>query len=321
MQTALIVHGGIDGLAAAVLAISNGFPADIYVSNWVDYNLISKYSDVVIVDMAIPKKIMRKADNVRIYDHHARNIFINNYPQCIMDSRYSSSMLFYQHECLKSENANQFVELVELIVHWKYDNSHFNKALDLMHLFNGSITENCACMVFSNNELHDTIYKEFIDTCVTSITLKSEFEFSISDRIIITNEKDKLREAYENTLFSLQYRKDAEDRIFGICNVHGNKSMVLDMMLNNCRDLKYVIGYEKIENDNVRLYARSKGYVDLNDIDGLEGHPSAAGGIIKLQKLNDILQDASTSFAIKKNQNNKFNRGLTPKEMINRLKK
>ena len=61
MEEVLIVHGGIDGIASAVLAIANDYPADIYVlaANDIHIRNFSRYTYITIIDMAISEEQLK----------------------------------------------------------------------------------------------------------------------------------------------------------------------------------------------------------------------------------------------------------------------
>ena len=137
--------------------------------------------------------------------------------------------------------------------------------------------------------------------------------------LVISKEKEKLDVNYYSSLLTLQMRRDKLNRLFGICSVNGNKSLVLEKVLRSCREMKYIIGYENRKTEMIRVYARAAyDDVDLNQLEGLEGHPAAAGGMFKRSFINDFIKSKYMSLEFKSFINTKFERGITPGEMKRR---
>lgn len=322
----IIVHCGLDGIAAAISAIVDGFKGDIYTTqaNVIDMKLLDKYGSITIVDTVLPREEMMKRKNVVVYDHHIRNIWINEFPLSEMDARYCSSRIFYKNRCMRNECLEDFLSLVELIVHWKRNSNRFNNAIELVHLFEGLCATPARVneKIYSNTEIINSKYKHFISSCYMNIVMRSKFEFSIADKFVISKQKEKLDVSYYSSLLTLQMRRDKLNRLFGICTVNGNKSLVLEKVLRSCEEMKYVIGYENRKTEMVRVYARAASDdVDLNQLEGLEGHPSAAGGMFKRSFIDNFIKSKNMSLEFKTFINTKFERGITPSEMKSRCVK
>ena len=131
MEEVLIVHGGIDGIALAALAI-----ADIYFlsANEIKPQSFSRYKYMAVPEEQL-KEIIQSGKVVRIYDHHSRNHCINKYPGCVMDSRSCATKLFYINELSLNHNScsERFVEMVDMV------DEAFDECIKLLHLFNGTI--------------------------------------------------------------------------------------------------------------------------------------------------------------------------------------
>ena len=110
---------------------------------------------------------------------------------------------------------------------------------------------------------------------------------------------------------------DEYERLFGLCEIHGNASIVLARILKRNLDLDYIIAYERSSGPYTRVYARSRDVdVDMNKLKGLEGHPTASGGMLKTNFIDDLRAIKIHYIASEKSGTTKFHRGLTPHEML-----
>ena len=81
--------------------------------------------------------------------------------------------------------------------------------------------------------------------------------------------------------------------------------------------MDYIIAYEQSSGPHTRVYARSRDVdIDMNKLKGLEGHPTASGGMIKTTFINDLKTNKIHYIASEKSGTHKFQRGLTPHEML-----
>lgn len=346
MEEVLIVHNGIDGIATAVLAIANNYPADIYFlsANKIKPQNFSRYKYMTIVDMAIPEKqlkeLIQSGKVVRIYDHHSRNYYINKYPGCIMDSRSCATKLFYTNELYLNHNpcSERFVEMVDMIDRWQVFDERFDECIKLLHLFNGTIDKAdkaisnassksqqtpishlASSCLYKDGKIQPSKYFEFIDLCETKLLMLSNesFPFTMEEISIIKDEEKKLYDDYIRTYITIQIRMDEYERLFGLCEIHGNASIVLARILKRNLDLDYIIAYEQSSDPYTRVYARSRDVdVDMNKLKGLEGHPTASGGIMETTFIDDLKTNKIHYITSEKSGTDKFQRGLTPNEMI-----
>lgn len=346
MEEVLIVHGGIDGIASAVLAIANNYPADIYFlsANEIKPQSFSRYKYMTIVDMAISeeqlKEIIQSGKVVRIYDHHSRNHYINKYPGCVMDSRSCATKLFYINELFLNHNpcSERFVEMVDIVDRWQVFDEAFDECIKLLHLFNGTvdkankaisnpssksnqkpISHLASKCLYKNGKIQPSKYFEFINLCETKLLMlpNKPFPFTIEEISIIEDEEKKLHDDYIRTYITIQIRMDEYERLFGLCEIHGNPSIVLARILKRNLDMDYIIAYEQSSGPYTRVYARSRDVdVDMNKLKGLEGHPTASGGMIKTTFINDLKTNKIHYIASEKSGKHKFQRGLTPHEML-----
>lgn len=345
MEEVLIVHGGIDGVASAVLAIANNYPADIYVlsANEIKAAHFSRYKYMTIVDMAIPEEqlttLIEGGKVVRIYDHHSRNYYINKYPGCIMDSRSCATKLFYTNELSINRNqcTEKFVEMVDMVDRWQVFDDKFDECIKLLHLFNGiiykaniaisnassksqqkTISYFASKCLYKNGKIQPGKYFEFINACETKLLMvsKESFPFTIDEISIIEDEEKKLHDDYIRTYITIQIRMDEYERLFGLCEIHGNVSIVLARILKRNLDMDYIIAYEQSSGPYTRVYARSRDMdIDMNKLKGLEGHPTASGGMVKTSFINKLKTNQIHYISSEKSGTSKFQRGLTPHEM------
>lgn len=344
MEEVLIVHGGIDGIASAVLAIANNYPADIYFlsANEIKSQSFSMYKYMTIVDMAISeeqlKEIIQSGKAVRKYDHHSRNYYINKYPGCIMDSRSCATKLFYINELFLNHNpcSERFVEMMDMVDRWQVFDEAFDECIKLLHLFNGTIDKANKAIsnasskskhishlaskcLYKNGKIQPSKYFEFINLCETKLLMlpNKSFPFTMEEISIIEDEEKKLHDDYIRTYITIQIRMDEYKRLFGLCEIHGNVSIVLACILKRNLDMDYIIAYEQSSGPYTRVYARSRDVnVDMNKLKGLEGHPTASGGMIKTTFINDLKTNKIHYIASEKSGTHKFQRGLTPHEML-----
>ena len=324
----LLVHSGIDGIAAAVLAIASNYGADIFAAsaNVLNKYKMMKYDIITIVDMAIDEAMLKEliacGKTVRIFDHHARNHFINHYENCIMDSRFCATKIFYDNDnvLVHSKAADKFIEMVDLVDRWQVFDKKFDWALQILHLFNGMYDKKSSkYWIVRDNKHINNKYYSFIDSCVNKLLFTDDFRFQIDDRLIIDAENKKIDDDYNSTLCSLQVRIDSRNRIFGLCEKFGNPSIIMARLLIRNADLNYLIAYEATDEDRTRVYARSRNIKsDMNELAGLEGHPTAAGGLLNTSFVRRLVENRIRYIPLTNTKKSKYQRGLTPYEMKHR---
>lgn len=345
MEEVLIVHRGIDGIASAVLAIVNNYPADIYAlsANEIRPSSFSSYKYITIIDMAIPEEQLKEMIDggkvVRIYDHHSRNHYINRYPGCVMDSRSCATKLFYTHEETFEHTpcSDRFIEMVDIVDRWQVFDGEFDTCIKLLHLFNGMIARAnktiasvssksqgkfnsylASKCLYKAGKIQPSKYFEFINVCELKLLIISQepFPFMMEEIAVISDEEKKLQNAYIETYITMQIRMDEQDRLFGLCEIHGNVSIILARILKRNLDMEYVIAYEQTSGLYTRVYARSRNMdVDMNKLKGLEGHPTASGGMVKTTFIEDLKTNKIHYIPSEISGTDKFKRGLTLHEM------
>lgn len=332
MEELLLVHSGIDGIASAVLATANNYPADIYAvaANGIQLKFLMNYERITIIDMAIPERdiqaLQKKGKTVRIYDHHSRNYYINKYG-CVMDARSCATKLFYEHEpsFAKTAASNSFVTMVDVVDRWQVLDPDFDKHVELLYLFEGLIANTKPSYVICKDGIvKNGRYLNFIKSCGMKLLLAYDepFHFTVEDRVTIDEQREKMDNNYRRTLSTMQLRQDDKERIFGLCEIHGNVSIILAKILKRNFDLEYVIAYEPFISAKTRVYARSRSIdIDMNLLEGLEGHPTAAGGLMNGDKVRKLIAKETLFIPSTGIPVSKFQRGLTPKEVMKRNSK
>ena len=58
--------------------------------------------------------------------------------------------------------------------------------------------------------------------------------------------------------------------------------------------------------------------IDMNELEGLEGHPTAAGGLLSTAFINKLVTKKYNHIALTTRKTSKYSRGLTPYEMRHR---
>lgn len=362
-KSSLIVHNGLDGIAAAIVAIIYGFDGDIYAVTAQGISvetMIRPYKDSIIVDLCLPRDSLMKEmrnNDISVYDHHGRNSYIGSLYKCKFDPRRCASQTYYEFEYAlyleRMKSVELFLHLVDLIDRWQVDSPDFDEAVSLLHLFNSStevkineinkinetneiseINKNSNSISFipSTSSTSSTlIYRSCeilpgrFEDFLSRITFKLMFihddnieslPYSIEERSMIDDEYRKFYEDVKKTKKTLDARIDSLMRGFAFCRIYGNVSLVLATLLKEYEGLSYIIAYEYY-GKYARLYGRSRSIdVDLNGIEYLEGHPTAAGGMIGYQELQKILRNKSLSLNVHDvDISKRRERGVTPHEM------
>lgn len=302
----LIVHNGIDGIAAAALAVADGFMGDIYAvgSDTIDYKkMIEPYHSITIVDMSLKERDMRKSQgrDICVYDHHIRNSYIAKYPNCVIDARACACKLYYnykhKHIYGESEIEEEFIELVNVFDRWQFDSPLFEKSVKLFYLFQ-SMTKNGprGALIYQKGNLIESRFKSFINTIIIKVLMET-LEYTIDEQIIIDECVVKFRADYHSVLKTLQFRIDERERVFIFCEAIGNISLICNELLNNIKDAQYVIMYHPSIKGLTRFSARSRGMnIDMNELEGFEGHPLAAGCFIEDSVARRIINNRNRYF-------------------------
>lgn len=314
-QSVLIVHNAIDGLSCAVLAIAGGFRGDVfsYPAESISEDLLKPYKQIYMADIGISESLFTKLNSsgkdVHIYDHHARNSFAGRYDGSVMDPRRSSTRIFYDEygkgRFLFPETVNEFVDGIDVVARWQLNDSRFQKAVRFLHLFTGlSDSSKASCgVLYSNKEFNDLRDTEYVKTCVERLRHPLPHFFSEEDFAIINSENRKMDVCFEETMETISYRTDEVGRRFAVCRVHGNTSLILDRILKKASFISYVIGIGDVYRGMVRVSARAKDVsVDLNQLEGFEGHPTAAGALYTPNKAKALLYNKKLFVGVKRDQ-------------------
>lgn len=311
----LIVHNAIDGISTAVLAIAGGFEGDIYSApaESVTNELLQPYKHIYMSDIGISRdlfmRLISQGKDIHIYDHHARNSFIMKYEGSVMDPRRSSTRIFFEerwkNRFLFPETVEEFVNSVDIVSRWQLDDPRFQRAARILHLYYGLYEKSKLSygMLYKDGEfgnLRDTAY---LMTCVDRLLKPQPNFFTKEDFDIINSEIRKLNKCFRNTMKTISYRTDGIRRRFAVCKVFGNPSLILDRILKRSRNLSYVIGIGEINQGMAKVSARSRDVsIDLNRLEGFEGHPTAAGAIYTVKKAHALLYNKKLYIGTERNQ-------------------
>lgn len=307
-KKSMIVHTGIDGIAAACLAIVNNVDADIYAvgSDKTDIqSMIEPYSEITMVDVSISRDELERHFNSQsfsIYDHHARNSFLNQFKNCVMDPRACACKLYFEKEFASSNKAaKEFVDLIDCIDRWQFDSPLFNKAKKLFHLFTATTNTRQYYhrqLIYSENQVLNTRFKAFIESMIQKISSDTKFQYSAPELELIKNEEAKLEADYLESLKTAQFRVDERKRVFMICKAVGNISLVSNMLMKRHTDISYILLYREIDKSLTQISARSRSIeVDMNELDGLEGHPLAAGAYMSNEFIRSFIENKDAYLA------------------------
>ena len=316
VNSSLITHVGIDGIAAACIAIANHYDGDIYAvgSEGIQIEtMIEPYFFVTIVDLSITRAQLMEhfySHNFSIFDHHARNSFLNQYENCFMDPRSCACKLYYNHHASVIYPANNvikhFVDLVDVIDRWQFDNPLFDESRNLFHLFTAMTKSSIHFqkrLIYSKGQVMNTRFKSFIEAMLKKLsygfhTSSSAFKYSSLELEMIRREEAQLEADYLEALKTLQFRVDDRRRIFGVCKSIGNVSLVSNEMMKRHPDIKYILLYKEIDKKISQISARSRSIdIDMNELDGLEGHPLAAGAYMSSDFIRDFIENRNAYLA------------------------
>ena len=357
--SSLITHVGIDGIAAACIAIANHYDGDIYAvgSEGIQIEtMIEPYFFVTIVDLSITKAQLMEhfySHNFSIFDHHARNSFLNQYENCFMDPRSCACKLYYNHHASVIYPANNvikhFVDLVDVIDRWQFDNPLFDESRKLFHLFTAMMKSNIHFqkrLIYSKGQVMNTRFKPFIEAMLKKLSYgfhtsssaldkqtrerresSSAFKYSSLELEMIRREEAQLETDYLEALKTLQFRVDDRRRIFGVCKSIGNVSLVSNEMMKRHPDIKYILLYKEIDKKISQISARSRSIdIDMNELDGLEGHPLAAGAYMSSDFIRDFIENRNAYLATVKHTTAQAppmrirrTRGAPPSQLIQRI--
>lgn len=332
----LIVHNGIDGIAAATLAAADNYEGDIYAvgSECIDIKkMIDPYDFVTIVDMALKEKDMKYASNrciLFIYDHHVRNSYVTKYENCIIDTRSCASKLYYEnkHQTIYGTNKTmeEFIALVNVFDRWQFDSPLFEESVKLFYLFQRLTRDGPrGGMIYSKGNLLPSRFQGFISSMSIKFMLES-LAYTVDEKIMIDECIQRFRHDYIVTLQHLQFRLDERGRIFIFCAAIGNISLICNELLNKHKDAEYVVVHHETIKGFTRFSARSRGVdVDMNELEGFEGHPAAAGCFIEEAVAREIIRDRTRYFKTIKFTNHahpppmsvRRTRGAPPSTIIN----
>ena len=338
IKKSMIVHIGIDGLAAACIAIANQYEGDIYAvgSDNIDIpTMIDPYYFVTIVDMSLSREALSKRRMSHwfdAYDHHARNSFLNAYEGCYMDPRLCACKQYYNHNqdfISKNETLEHFIELIDVIDRWQFDNPLFDEAKDLFNLFM-AMTKNVRFfnrkLIYSKGVVTAPRFTQFINSMVRKLK-KKDLTYTPAELELIQKENEQLESDYLETLKTLQFRIDDRQRIFVLCKAIGNISLVSNILLKRHTDIKYILLYKELSKKTIQISARSRSIdIDMNELEGLEGHPLAAGAYMDSEFVLGFIENKNAYLATVKHTSTKAppmkvrrTRGAPPSQLKRRL--
>lgn len=245
---ALVVHASIDGIAAAIVAIYEGYDGDIYAS--VDGKIPNDYERVVTVGF----RDLARSD---------LNYYSND---------MSSSKLYYMLEILDHTNeaVNEFIEMINST--WE---RHTNE-IDMRYLYSGMLNLDYTVrdLIYSKGEVRDCRYSKYIKCCLDKFDYPHFLLFP-EDMIIVEKERAKIEDGYKASLVTLQIRIDMENRKYAVIEVDEFAYITLSMLLDRWKDIQYVVGYTYVNDKSTRLIVKSN-MIDCNQFKLFQNDQHAA---------------------------------------------
>jgi nanoRNase/pAp phosphatase (c-di-AMP/oligoRNAs hydrolase) len=282
-----------DGLGATILGIYYLKPVvknieflitgdrELELFNWD----IANNSDIIIfTDIAPPSldfynKIEKQ---VFIFDHHSSHRdFLGDLKNYFYNDANCASRIFFE-KLTENNRANrvvkEFIDLVDCYDCWHDDNILWKKANELNLLRSASINWYCESDFDKNYE--------FIQAMLFKFEKLKKFNFTYKEIRLISSEKFKENNRYNEAKDSLQIRVDNKGNKYIYMEALSKISAIANRFLKEYNDIKYVLARSTFRDaiNNLSLSLRSVGDFNVANIAekwGGGGHKNASGIAMK----------------------------------------
>lgn len=279
LDSILITHTDLDGIAAAVLAVNSGLVRTVHawMNGYYDGKVFDGFDKVYVVDRCLEPfqidELERRGKDVIILDHHASSSWLSDYETCLCDCSRCGTKLLWEE--ILDDVPNEFVDAVDAYDRWEKECSLFNKGNDLNRLFESQVSYASirAEMIYDQKQITRSSFSKIIPILQRLFT---DFHFNDNDLSLIAEMKRKEDEAYEIALRNLKIRTDRRGVRYAIFEGGKQMSIVANRILDLNPGIKYVLAY--FPNSPRKLSARArKGEFNLITLKGMQGHPAASG--------------------------------------------
>lgn len=251
-------------------------------------NYIKSFGKVVITDLSFSEEFFHELIDsgiyVSCYDHHTTSDYMADLPKSDMyevfhDESRCGTKIYFEEFILKNfsrikKAERYFVELVDVYDLWQKDSPLWEEANNLTRVLFG----------MSDWKSSGYLAKEkFINQQVKKIRRLPEWKWLDSEQKIIDIAVEKERIALEESEAKLDKRVDSKNQSFGTFCLGGKISITATRILENHKDLKYLIIQNSFGGLNSKISIRSRDEKEFNclDLQIAHGHKEAAGGEFK----------------------------------------
>ena len=306
MSKILCSHVDLDGVGSVVLAeyfkeilqfdniliLDYGFEDDLDLLSY-----IASYDEIIFVDLTLPQEVVqnwiRGGSFVQIYDHHEETSWITSFNNSKWDKDRCGTKIFWE-EFVKPLISryppiiDTFVSLVDTYDQWKENFEDWEEAKKLNSVFYGI-----------KSYYQKVPYKQifpFIQMMMKKFDKLSEWRWTRKEVNIIDRADKREKQMYINLKNDLSIRIDSKGRVFGVGSIPSKFSVVASHILDEQKELDYIININSYQGISGKLSFRSKRGFDCTKISVVNGHKAAAGGNIGAEDALYFLKNEYLSF-------------------------
>ncbi len=287
-----VSHVDLDGASPIILDKLHNIPFDdvllLGYEFWEDketLDYIKTFSKITITDLSFSEEFFHELINegiyVACYDHHESSNYMSDLPksdkyEVYHDTTRCGTKIYFEEFILKQfprvKKAERYlVELTDIYDLWQKESPLWEEANNLTRVLFGM--SDWGASGYAAKE-------KFIEQQTKKIRRLSEWRWLDSEQKIIDNAVEKERIALEEAESRLQKRTDSKGNLFATFHLSGKISITATRILENHKDLKYLIIQNSFRGLNSKLSFRSRTEEEFNclDIELANGHTCASGG-------------------------------------------
>ena len=296
-----INHTDLDGAGVFIVTRFYNIEFDNYIlTNYEDisdkngnYVFPSKYQiqpedDILVTDLMVSPEMyaeLKTTNSYQIIDHHSDTKTYISDPNVIFNEKKCATKLYYEwiSEGKRVPAILQnFIDIVDTYDNYDDKSPLWNEALNLNRLF-------YQIQLWDKKGIGKLEW--FISSQLRKLTsAANSFYFTEDEMIKIKKARMKEDEVLIKAKIMMKVRTDNANNRFGVVMLDKKISYTMYRILQERKDLAYIIAINSYGGINGKLHIRIQkdNDLDANDFEKFEGHGKAGGGLIGIQEAIDF---------------------------------
>ena len=298
----LVNHTDLDAAGVLVVCRFYGIEFDKYILvNYDEINdkdgnyvfpqkyQITKEDDIVVTDVSPSKEmyedIKNNSHSYIIFDHHDGTAVFKDDPNVFYDGHKCGTKLYFEWitEGKRLPAILQdFINVVDIYDNYNSKSPMWERALDLNRLF-------YQIQLWGEKGVEKLEW--FVSSQIKKLkTIANDFYFTVEEQEKIKKAKKKEEEVYLKAKMMMKVRIDNLNNKFGVVVLDKKISYVLFRLLQERKDLAYIICINSYNGISGKLSIRIQedNDLDANCFEKFEGHKKAGGGLLSVKETVDF---------------------------------